>query len=60
MRPLLDAEAVAQLLGQKRSWVYDEVQAGRLPHIRLGRSLRFRPEDIEHVVEAAYAPARAA
>jgi excisionase family DNA binding protein len=28
-------------------WVYREVRAGRMPHIRLGRYVRFRRESID-------------
>jgi excisionase family DNA binding protein len=44
---LLEAEDVANYLGMRTHWVYREVRAGRLPHIRLGRAVRFRRESIE-------------
>jgi excisionase family DNA binding protein len=44
---LIAAEEVADLLGMSRDWVYAEVRAGRIPHIRLGRYVRFRRESIE-------------
>jgi excisionase family DNA binding protein len=44
---LLEAEDVAALLGMTTDWVYREVRAGRLPHIRLGRYVRFRSESID-------------
>lgn len=44
---LLEAEDVAEYLGMRTDWVYREVRAGRLPHIRLGRAVRFRRESIE-------------
>lgn len=44
---LLEAEDVAGLLGMTTDWVYREVRAGRLPHIRLGRYVRFRRESID-------------
>ena len=47
MRPLLTADAVAGLLGVKRSWVYAEARAGRIPHVRLGRYTRFYAESVE-------------
>lgn len=37
---LLDAEAVAKMLGMTRDWVYAEVRAGRIPHVKLGRYIR--------------------
>lgn len=39
---LLDADEVAAILGMTSDWIYREVRAGRLPHIRLGRYVRFR------------------
>ena len=44
---LLYAEDVAELLGVSKPWVYAEVRAGRVPHVRLGRYVRFRRESIE-------------
>ena len=44
---LLEAEDVADYLGMRTDWVYREVRAGRLPHIRLGRAVRFRRQSIE-------------
>ena len=41
---LLTVEDVAALLKVKVSWVYDRIgpkHGGRLPHIRLGRYIRF-------------------
>jgi excisionase family DNA binding protein len=46
-RPLLKAEELAAYLGVKRSWVYAEARAGRIPHVRLGRYTRFQPDSIE-------------
>jgi len=49
---LLEAEDVADYLGMRTDWVYREVRAGRLPHIRLGRAVRFRRESIEAWLES--------
>jgi len=45
--PLLDAVAAAHLLGVRPSWVYESVRAGRLPHLKVGRHLRFLRHDLE-------------
>ncbi len=45
--PLLDADDVAAALGVSRDWIYAEVRAGRIPHVRLGRNVRFRAATIE-------------
>ena len=49
---LLEAEDVAALLGMTTDWVYQEVRAKRLPHIRLGRYVRFRRESIDAWLDA--------
>lgn len=41
---LLTVTQLCELLQVKKDWVYDQVQAGQLPHVRIGRHLRF-PED---------------
>ncbi|MGH2955208.1 MAG: helix-turn-helix domain-containing protein [Solirubrobacterales bacterium] len=45
--PLLRPEQVASLLGVRRSSVYEYVRAGRLPHVKVGRHLRFLRSDLE-------------
>jgi len=49
---LLEADEMAEYLGMRTDWVYREVRAGRLPHIRLGRAVRFRRESIDAWREA--------
>jgi excisionase family DNA binding protein len=49
---LLEAEDVANYIGVRTDWVYREVRAGRLPHIRLGRAVRFRRESIEAWIDS--------
>ena len=44
---LLEADDVARHIGMTADWVYREVRAGRMPHIRLGRYVRFRRESID-------------
>lgn len=44
---LLEADDVARYIGMTSDWVYREVRAGRMPHIRLGRYVRFRRESID-------------
>jgi excisionase family DNA binding protein len=44
---LLEADDVARYIGMTADWVYREVRAGRMPHIRLGRYVRFRRESID-------------
>jgi excisionase family DNA binding protein len=48
---LLDVEEVAEILGVKKSWVREACRDGRLPHVRVGRYLRFRLERIYEWIE---------
>lgn len=49
--PLWKVPDVARYLSLSTSWVYKEAEAGRLPCLRIGASLRFRPEAIRRWVE---------
>lgn len=49
---LLTAEDVAELLRLPVSTIYDLARTGRLPHLRIGRALRFSRCDLEvHLAE---------
>ena len=45
--PLVDATQAARLLGVPRTWVLAEARADRIPHVRLGRYVRFEPAELE-------------
>jgi excisionase family DNA binding protein len=45
--PLLTADEVADLLRVTRAWVYSETRARRIPHVRLGRYVRYRRSAVE-------------
>lgn len=45
--PLLDAEAAGALLGVPKSWVLAEAREDRIPHVRLGRYVRFQRDELE-------------
>jgi len=51
---LLTAKEVAALLKVKLTWLYDEVEAGRFPVVRLGRQLRFRRHDVASYLDERY------
>jgi len=40
---LIDAQGAADLLGVPKTWVLAEARADRIPHVRLGRYVRFEP-----------------
>ena len=47
-RALMTAEEVAERLGGVSvKWVWAQTRAGKIPHVRLGRLLRYRPEKID-------------
>jgi excisionase family DNA binding protein len=48
---LADAGTVADFLAMPRTEVYKLVAAGELPAVRVGRRIRFRPEDVLQFVE---------
>lgn len=51
---LLTVDDVCAWFKVTRDWVYDEVEAGRLPYIRLGRKhLRFRRHELTNYLSAA-------
>lgn len=43
---LLDGGQAAELLNVPKSWVMGEARADRIPHIRLGRYVRFDADDL--------------
>ena len=52
MEPLLVADEVAAMLGMSVDWVYAETRADRIPHVRLGRYVRYRRESVEEWIRA--------
>ena len=46
-KKLLTVEELAEFLNVKRSWIYDKVYQGQLPHYKLGALLRFDAEEIK-------------
>jgi excisionase family DNA binding protein len=49
-RRLLNCEEVASLLNVSRSFVYLIMKRGDVPTVRLGRSVRVRPSDLEQYI----------
>ena len=49
---LLNAQDVAAALNMGLSTVYLLVERGELPSIRIGRSVRIRPGDLEKFIES--------
>ena len=47
MPKLYDIRDVAKILGVKPSTVYTWIKQGKIPHIRIGRLIRFTLEQID-------------
>jgi excisionase family DNA binding protein len=43
---LLDAKAVAELLGVPTGWVREHTRSGAIPHVPLGRYVRYDRGDV--------------
>lgn len=44
---LVDAKEAGRLLAVPHTWVLAEARAGRIPHVKLGRYVRFDPVQLE-------------
>lgn len=44
--PLLDADGAAELLNVPASWVLAQARKDAIPHVRLGRYVRFDADDL--------------
>jgi excisionase family DNA binding protein len=55
---LVDAQAVADRLGVRKSWVLQQARADAIPTVRLGRYVRFDPDDVAAWVESCKKPGR--
>lgn len=50
---LLTAEEVAEIIGMRVDYVYALSRRGQIPHLRFGRTLRFRAQAIDAWLGAA-------
>jgi excisionase family DNA binding protein len=55
---LVDAAAVAEKLGVPKSWVLESARSGAIPHVRLGRYVRFDLDDVDEWLTRCKAPGR--
>ena len=55
---LLTAEEVAELLAVPVSWVRESTRSGAMPHVRLGRYVRFDLANVEAWIEECKRPGR--
>lgn len=49
---LLTADEAAELLGVQVSWLRQQTRAGNVPHVRLGRYVRYDRDDLAAWVES--------
>ena len=49
---LLTAEEIAEQLGVPKGWPLEQARAGNIPHVRLGRYVRFDEDDVTAWVES--------
>jgi excisionase family DNA binding protein len=49
--PLLDAEQASELLHVPATWLLGQARAKRIPHVRLGKYVRFSRDDLLAWVE---------
>ncbi|MCC6808580.1 MAG: helix-turn-helix domain-containing protein [Deltaproteobacteria bacterium] len=50
LETMWDVNDVAKFLRVSRSWVYQRVEAGLLPHLRVGGLVRFEPHTLREFV----------
>lgn len=51
---LLTPQQVCELMQVKLDWIYDNCAAGNIPHVRLGRTIRFRPADLRAYLDGTW------
>ena len=56
LEKLLDAKEVAELLGEKERWVYQQAKAKKIPSIKLGKYWKFSPSQLQKWLERKYTP----
>jgi excisionase family DNA binding protein len=55
---LLDAKAIAERLGVPENWVRESARSGAIPHVRLGRYVRFDLDNVDSWLEKCKRPGR--
>ena len=51
---LLDAKGAAEMLNVPASWILAEARADRVPHVRLGRYVRFDADELREWCKARH------
>lgn len=50
MNPPRDYAAAAEWLGMSESWLRKQVAAGEVPHVKLGREVKFTEDHLETIL----------
>lgn len=48
---VFSASEVAEMIGMSANWVREQAHYRRVPHVRFGRRIMFRPDDVEAITE---------
>jgi excisionase family DNA binding protein len=57
MSKLWTVDDVVTFIGMSKTWVYRHVEANRIPHRKIGRVVRFVPDEVMAWVDSQRAPA---
>jgi len=49
---LLTPDQLCSLLQVTKSWLYDQVESGKFPCVRLGKQLRFRSKEVARYLDS--------
>ena len=53
---LLRPEEVRNILSISRSFVYKLLESGEIPVVRIGKTVRVRPQDLKAYIERSFSP----
>jgi excisionase family DNA binding protein len=55
---LCNANVIARLLNVPETWVREQTRSGAMPHVRLGRYVRYDVDDVRAWLESCKTPGR--
>jgi len=53
---LYDVQELAEYLSVSTQWIYERVQLKEIPHIKVGKHVRFKKSDIDHWLDSLKVP----
>ena len=51
MKPLVKTKPAAEYLSISTRKLWELTNCGEIPHVRIGRSVRYRPEDLDAYIQ---------